>query len=421
METWLAVLVTIGFAAVVYIVLFAGSDAPVPVAVSERLGQVQTFFTLLTDEKTATHVGSASMKSLRGMIDLPDLEPAILRAWSRAVRARAGTFLRVRAETARCQTVPSAIAGNAPLAQIVAEVEFAPVIESVDGREVTEAQRIQSVTNPVRCTCLLRFRDGGSARDAAGAGDRAPTTTAAGPAPRQLGAIIGFHVLPPQQPAASSSAPEPFDILSRVDPTQLDQFAERAVEALFDAKNMDDPMRGFWKFCLGPLQDLYDVASPSAKAGAATAADGSGTDNNNNTTTTTTTSSSAPAVDAAAAPPPPKRPQLPPRERRAKLAQDLLGIRAAMGLDRGAGRSPPPTVTMSDAELDRTAFPSARSVCARVVVTGPQRDCIVTLYVVLDASAACGCSVAKYSFALSANKQRMMVYDQDAGKPIGGC
>lgn len=391
-----------------------------------RLKRFRDFFEVLTNEKTANHVGSGAMKNLRSMLALSDLEPAILRAWSRGLRKTAGTFNAVLKDTAKM--IEGVDPKGVKYYQVMCEVEFNPLPkENAPSADNGEHQKKQE---PVVLGCLVRFRasdaspptnSGAAGAEAAAGGDADDGT----PAPEKRSAeelrqralsemIIGFNVVRPmrdqekeQQQAEKGggkkdpSQPPLLDIIRSVDPMEMDQFAERAVESLFDSRNSKDPMTGFFQYCVKPLQNLYDVAGilgdsgnqqqDAVAAAAAAAAESS-----------TSTSSG-----------------LEPKKRREKLAQDIQSVKLGMGIELPRGTFAP-TVTMQTAELDTTMFPKVKSIAARVLVEGKNRDCILTLHIVLDAVAPWGCSVAKFAFAFGPNKQRSVIYDQDTGTQMAG-
>jgi hypothetical protein len=80
-----------------------------------------------------------------------------------------------------------------------------------------------------------------------------------------------------------------------------------------------------------------------------------------------------------------------------------------------------PSVTMNNAELDEKSFAASNTKCiqARVTHTGPDRDCVVTLHVLLDGDSSYGLGVIRYNFVLGASKKKTMLFDQDTKTPLG--
>ena len=110
---------------------------------------------------------------------------------------------------------------------------------------------------------------------------------------------------------------------------------------------------------------------------------------------------------------------LPPKQRREKLKNDMKKLKMDMGFGSTTEEKFSVTTTMNNAEIDEKAFPNQKSICARITHTGPDRDCIVTLHILLDSDSPFGLGVVKYSFGMTAPKKKTMLFDQDTQNPLG--
>lgn len=423
--SWLAtILIGLSIIYALYIFFFQ-SRIPIHVKVERRLPIFSEFFTLLSDDKTANHIGSSQMKTLRGMLDhtIAEIDPAVLRGWARALRKKAGTLSHVRAQTGQLQE-----SDDGSYSQMVVDVEFLPLFLDDDAEKKKEEEQQKKEITPVVVACLLQFRSSEKKQEGEGEGDYDKN----GKLIPIREKIRGFHCLPAvddnddQQQQQddeedkgnnkkdknknknnNTNKPPFLDIISHIVPSELDQFCERAIEGLFEPKNKDDPMTGMFDYCVKPLRDLYDVTSSSASS----ADDNTGGAGGGASSSSSSSSPSSPDNNTN------NNNNLTPRERRTKLATDVKDVKSLMGFVSDGSSSF--VVTMTAAELDTQLFPNVKSICTRVTITGTRRDCVITLYVLVDLLSKTGFSIAKYQFGIGPDKQRTMLFDQDNNKMIG--